>query len=97
MFARLVTVQIQQGKMDEATNIYGDSVVPAAQQQKGFKSGFLFSDPSTGKGVSITLWETEDDMKASETSGYLQEQIAKFAAVLAAPPTTEHYEVAIQT
>jgi hypothetical protein len=35
-------------------------------------------------------------MKASETSGYLPEQILKFAAVLAAPPTTEHYEVAIQ-
>jgi heme-degrading monooxygenase HmoA len=71
-------------------------VVPAAQQQKGFKGGFLLSDPNTGKGVSIALWETEDDMKASETSGYLQEQIVKFAAVLAAPPTTEHFEVAIQ-
>ena len=96
MYARVVTVQIQPGKMDEGTDIYRDSVVPAAQQQKGFKGGFLFSDPNTGKGVSIALWETEDDMKASETSGYLQEQILKFAAVLAAPPTTEHYEVAIQ-
>jgi heme-degrading monooxygenase HmoA len=96
MYARLVTVQIQQGKVDEATNIYRDSVMPAAQQQKGFKGGFLLSDPNTGKGVSIALWETEDDMKASETSGYLQEQIVKFATVLAAPPTTEHFEVAIQ-
>jgi heme-degrading monooxygenase HmoA len=43
-------------------------VVPAAQQQKGFKGGFLLSDPNTGKGVSIALWETENDMKASETS-----------------------------
>ena len=96
MYARLVTVQIQQGKVDEANNLYRDSVVPAAQQQKGFKGGFMLSDPNTGKGVSIALWETEDDMKASEKSGYLQEQIAKFAAVLAAPPTTEHFEVAVQ-
>ena len=96
MFARLVTVQIQQGKVDESTKIYQDSVVPAAQQQKGFKGGYLLNDPNTGKGVSIALWESEDDMKASETSGYLQEQIGKFAAVLAAPPTTEHFEVAVQ-
>jgi heme-degrading monooxygenase HmoA len=96
MYARLVTVQIQQGKVDEANKIYQDSVMPAAQQQNGFKGGYLLSDPNTGKNVSIALWETEDDMKASEKSGYLQEQIAKFAAVLAAPPTTEHFEVAVQ-
>ena len=96
MYARVVTVQVQQGKVDEAISIYRESVVPAAQQQNGFKGGFLLTDPNTGKGVSIALWDTEDDMKASETSGYLQEQIVKFAAVLAAPPTTEHYDVSIQ-
>ena len=97
MYARLTTVLIQQGKVEEANNIYRDSVVPAAQQQKGFKGAFLLTDPNTGKNVSISLWETEDDMKASETSSFLQEQMVKFAAVLAAPPTTEHYEVSVQT
>lgn len=97
MYARLTTVLIQQGKVEEANNIYRDSVVPAAQQQKGFKGAFLLTDPNTGKNVSISLWETEDDMKASEMSSFVQEQMVKFAAVLAAPPTTEHYEVSVQT
>ncbi len=35
-------------------------------------------------------------MEAGEASGYLQEQVAKAAAILAAPPTTEHYEVGVQ-
>jgi hypothetical protein len=35
-------------------------------------------------------------MKAGEASGYFQEQIAKFAAVFAAPPVTEHFEVSLQ-
>jgi len=96
MHARVVTAQIQPGKMEEAVGIYRDSVVPAAKQQKGFKGALLLTDPNTGKGISIALWETEADMQAGEASGYFQEQIAKFAAVFAAPPVTEHYEVSLQ-
>lgn len=96
MYARVVTVQVQPGKRDEAIGIYRDSVVPAAKQQKGSKGALLLTDRNTGKGISIALWETEADMKASEASGYLQEQLAKFGAILAAPPTTEHFEVSLQ-
>lgn len=96
MYARVVNVQIQPGKADEAINMYRDSVVPAAKQQKGSKGILLLTDASTGKGIAITLWETEADMKAGEASGYYQEQIAKFASVFAAPPVMERYEVSVQ-
>ncbi len=76
--------------------MYRDSVIPAAKQQQGFKGTFLLTDPNTGKGVSISLWETEADMRAGETSGYYQEQIAKFAQIFAGPPTREGYEVSVQ-
>src|SRR5215210_7367254 len=96
MNARVVSIQIQPGKTNEAVSIYQDSVVPAAKQQKGFKSALLLTDSTTGKGFSITLWETEADMTASEASGYYQAQIAKFGGVFAAPPVREQYEVSIQ-
>jgi len=96
MHARVSTVQIQPGKTDEAISIYRDSVVPVGKQQKGFKGALLLADPNTGKAISVTLWETEADMKAGETSGYYQEQIAKFASVFAGPPVGEHYEVSVQ-
>jgi len=96
MHARVVTVQIQPGKIDEAVSIYRDSVMPAAKQQKGFKGAFLLTDRNTGKGVSVALWETEADLKAGEASGYYQEQIAKFGGVFAGPPAREHYEVSVQ-
>lgn len=97
MYARVMTVQVQPGKSDEMIGMFRDSVVPAAKQQKGFKSGLLLTDRGTGKAISISLWDTEADMKTSEASGYIQEQPAKFGAILAAPPTTEHYEVSIQS
>jgi hypothetical protein len=50
----------------------------------------------TGKGIFLTLWETEEDLKASEESGYYQEQLGKLAEALAGQPEKEDYEVSIQ-
>ncbi len=96
MQTRVVNVQIQPSKKDEAIALYRDSILPAARQQKGFKTALLLSDPGSGKSISITLWETEADMNAGEASGYLQRQLAKFGAMFTAPPVTEHYEVGVQ-
>ena len=96
MQARVVNVQIQPSKKDEAIALYRDSVLPAARQQRGYKSALLLTDPKGGKSISITLWETEADMNTGEASGYLQQQLAKFGAMFTAPPVTEHYEVGVQ-
>ena len=96
MHARIMSGQVQPGKEDELTNIYRDSVIPAAKQQKGFKGGLLLVDPNTGKCVSISLWETEAEMTAGESSGYLREQVAKLTPTFAAPPVREAFEVRLQ-
>ena len=96
MNARVVTFQLHPGKTEEAVRIYRDSIIPAAKQQSGFKGARLLTDSHTGKGISISLWETEADLKAGETSGYYQAQIAKVAHVLATPVLREAYEVVLQ-
>jgi heme-degrading monooxygenase HmoA len=96
MYARVTIGQMQIAKLDEAMTIYRDSVVPAAKQQKGFKGLYVLTDGKTGKGLTIALWETEADMRAGETGGYYQQQVAKFKDLLAAPPVREDYEVVLQ-
>ena len=97
MHARVVTNQLQSGKTEEWLRIFRDSIVPASQQQQGFKGAFVLTDPNTGKGVSITLWETEADLlMVTAPGGVFQEQLAKFARVLAGSPTIEGYEVSVQ-
>ena len=81
------------GKMDEAIGMYRDSVVPTLKAQKGFKGLYWLTDRSSDKYIVFTLWETEADMKATETSGLLQEVIAKFGAFVASTPAIERYEV----
>lgn len=95
MNARATIVQILPSKVDEAVDLYRDSVVPAARQQKGFKGVYLLTDRNTGKGISITLWETVADMTAGENSGYYQQQLAKFKDVFGAPPAREASEVSV--
>jgi len=95
MFSRVMTGLVKPGKMDELVNIYRDSVAPAAKEQKGFKNAILLTDPDTGKYISISVWETEADMKAGEASGYLQEQVAKAGPTLAGPPVREAFEVSV--
>jgi hypothetical protein len=96
MYAIAVTSQIQLDKIDEGASIFRDSVVPAYRQMNGFKSALLLIDPSTGKSLGISLWESEADRTAVQTSGALQQQLAKFAAVLAVQPSANTYEVKVQ-
>ena len=96
MFARVTIGQFLPARMDEATGIYRDSVVPAAKQQKGFNGLYVLGDRKTGKGLTIALWETEADMLAGENSGYYQQQVAKFKDLFSAPPVREAYEVTVQ-
>jgi hypothetical protein len=94
MKARVVTVQIQPDKLDEAISIYRDSVVPAGSEYKGCHAMILVTDRSSGKGVSISIWD-EQELQSSEASGYLQEQFGKFSGVFASPPIRELYDVAV--
>jgi len=96
MFARLTTAQIPIDRIDRFIKIYEESVVPAAKSQKGYKGIYLFVDRKTGKGVSIGLWESEEDAIANEENRFYQEQVAKFITFYTIPPIREGYEVVVQ-
>ena len=96
MFARVSIIQVKSDKIDEAIKIYRENVTPARKAQKGSRRGYLLTDRKTGKGMAISLWESEDDAIANEQSGYYKEQISKFKDCFAASPVREGYEVSDQ-
>ena len=96
MFARFTIVQVDADKVNEVIKLYEDSVVPAAKSQKGYRGAYLFTDRKTGKGYSISLWDSEEDALANEQSGYYKGQVGKFAEHFTAPPVQEGYEVSVQ-
>lgn len=97
MFARVTVVQIKLDRLDEATRLVAEGVLPAAKAQKGFKGSYLLTDSATGKGLYIGFWESEADALANEQSGYYQEQLGKFKDLFVGPPVREGYEVSVQS
>jgi heme-degrading monooxygenase HmoA len=70
MHARVSTYQgppnVTQEQVDEADRYDRENVLPAARQMEGFKGAITLLDRQSGKALSVTLWESEEAMRASE-------------------------------
>ena len=97
MFSQVVRANIQPGKMDEGIALFRDSVLPAVRGQSGLQSVRLLVDREGNKIIGISFWDSEADVAGLMSSGFYQEQVAKFAAVFAGPPEREAYEVAVES
>ena len=93
MHVRVSQVKVQAEKVDEAIQLYRDSVLPALEGQEGFVSAELLVQRESGRGISITRWESEDLLTASELSGFYREQITKFAGLFDVAPVRDAFEV----
>lgn len=96
MYARITTGETKVNWIDTFVKIYEESVVPAAKSQKGYCGAYFLVDRKTGKCISITLWDREEDALANEESHYYQEQLVKVMNILTKPPIREGYEVVVQ-
>ncbi len=96
MEARVITVLIDVYRLDEAIKIYEDSVAPAVKMREGGIGALLLCDHSTGRGISISLWENREKLIEAQESGFMQEQIRKFSAMLIGTPDIESLEVALK-
>ena len=63
MFARVITAQAGDNGFDNLIRV-ANQELPNARQQPGFAGFFLLVDDSTGNVITISLWETREDMEA---------------------------------
>ena len=96
MHARVVSMEVLPTDMGEAVRIYQDSVLPAAKEERGFRGALMLTDPYTGEGISITLWESEEDMDASEASGFYHRKLDALERLFVSAPVRKHYEVSVR-
>jgi heme-degrading monooxygenase HmoA len=92
MYSRVTLLEIDTMRSDvsEAAALFEANVMPQLREQEGFVGAVVLATPE-GKGMVITVWETED---AVEASAYLAaSQVERFATLYAAPPGREYYEV----
>jgi heme-degrading monooxygenase HmoA len=96
MVARVTLAEVDavRMRMDEAVELYRESVLPALESRAGYEGCYVLTTPE-GKALVLTFWETEEAAEIGLATGFYAEQVAKFVTFYAAAPGRETYEVAI--
>jgi heme-degrading monooxygenase HmoA len=66
MFASVSTYQGPPDQIDDGLRYAQENIVPSLQEVEGFEGVYLLVDRQSGKVLTITLWETEAALRASE-------------------------------
>lgn len=74
------------------TDFILEQVIPAARRMDGLKGGYWLGDLKTGKGLTITLWESEEAERTSQAAASQLRQAGASALSLEVK-NVEVYEV----
>jgi heme-degrading monooxygenase HmoA len=96
MVARVTLAEVDAVRMsmDDAVDLYWNSVVPALHEQDGYEGCYVLTTPA-GKALVLTFWESEEAADAGLASGFYAQQVEKFVTLFRAPPGRETYEVSL--
>ena len=95
MFARVTRYEGSPSEIEAGIKLIKETIAPGAKRLQGFKGGYWLLDRANSKGFSVTLFESESALRASEDaaaqlrSGVAQTSGAKITGV-------EQYEVVAQ-
>ena len=92
MLARVSTFEGAPEQVDELTRYAREQVLPALEELEGFSGILGLADRQSGKVLAVTLWESEQAMRASEESAnQLRDESAETTSETTAG--VERYEV----
>lgn len=94
MYARVTLFELDTLRLplEGALERFRALVAPELRRQPGYAGVYALSTPE-GKGLLLTLWDSEAAAAAGEATGFYDEQVAKFLLLLREPPGRDHYEV----
>jgi heme-degrading monooxygenase HmoA len=75
VFAHIVTAQAEAEDFDNLTRLVRQGL-PQIPQQPGFRGFYLLRDPESDKLMTVSLWETSEDLQASRARAAGQAAIA---------------------
>ena len=66
MYARVSTLEGSPEQLDEGVRFLREEILPTGKEDPGFKGLIALGDRNSGKALSITFWESEEEMRATE-------------------------------
>ena len=94
MFAQVNSVQTATDKLAGLVK-WAEERLPAFRDTPGFKGLYLLADRQSGKIVTISLWDSDDDLRRNQARGAQVRKEASSELGIAATPV-DIYEVVLQ-
>ena len=94
MFARLAWGKVKPGTWDDYERIYHEEILPATRDVKGLSLRELLQgadDPD--EGISLTLWDSREDLDAYEQSSLHQDMVDRARAFYVGEFWVKHFDV----
>src|SRR5215210_8280175 len=92
MFARVSQYSVDSERLQQRQGEVEEHLLPALRMQPGFSGGLLLANPHKGKVLAVTLWESEQEMHATDEASHWF-RIFGAAAVEGRVTDVETYEV----
>jgi heme-degrading monooxygenase HmoA len=93
VFARVISARTAADRIDDAVRIAKEQL-PGAQGQHGYHGMYVLADRVSGKIMTISLWNSREDLKAVEARAVqLRDEAAESISVATSP--VDIYEVEI--
>jgi len=70
MFARVSQFAVRPERLQQGHRAVVDHVIPALRMQAGYSGGLLLGNPESGKMLTVSLWENEEAMHATDEASY---------------------------
>ena len=93
MYARVTTVQIQPGKIDEAHALWKESLLPLYKRHQGFQGGHIVANRIASTAIVIAYWDAPDNAQAASGDSDIRATLRTFAPLFSGAPVTDDYEV----
>ena len=94
MFCRVTHVQAPEGRVQEGLKLWYENVLPVTMAREGFKGALSLVDPDSGKALSITFWEGEDELLSSTEAEYHKRAIERFGEFFDGRPRARELQTA---
>jgi heme-degrading monooxygenase HmoA len=94
MYARVTVVDGDPERIEAGAKLYKEQVLPAIQGVPGYKGSMLLANRTTGKGIGMSWWETEEARSAGATA-VDEARKATIQEMGGSVPPVDEYEVMI--
>ena len=95
MYIRMTHFAVKPGHWEEALSLVRDKSVPKLEKQPGFMRLMFTGDEKTGKGVLITMWQSEEQALKYVHSHRVIDLVQPFIDMAAEQPVMYGYNVLI--